>query len=163
MAEPAASSCPGRTAHQCITLCCRGPFASLRPPRYRLLQPRAATKHPTRRSARSCLRLPFIQPAHLLIIAPWCRQPRSCDPGRPSAHQHSSNVWAGQCGVRSRPRSQRCSGILPSVPPPAGVWSPDGCWAATNPPSKPTLCILRWNDFNCSHAPVIIRCSDITG
>ena len=63
MAGPVASSCPGLTKHRCVNLYRRGPFASLRPPRYRLLQPRAATKHPTRRSARSCLRLPFIQPA----------------------------------------------------------------------------------------------------
>ena len=163
MAGPAASSCPGRTAHRCINLCRRGPFASLRPPRSKPLQPRAATKHPPRRSARSCLRLPFIRPALPKPVAPWCRQPRSCDPGCPSAHRPSTSAWparvvscraSGAAPTAVAAAARQCSGNHPSVPPPAVVWSPDGCWAATNPPFKPTLCILRCNDVNCSHAPV---------
>ena len=120
-------------------------------------------KHPTRQSARSCLRLPFIRPALPKTVAPWCRQPRSCDPGRPSALRPSTSAWpAGVVSCRAMgaaptavaAAARQCSGNHPSVPPPAVVWSPDGCWAATNPPFKPTLCILRCNDVNCSHAPV---------
>ena len=87
------------------------------------------------------------------ILRPW-------PPLRPPAvHQCVASQGSvpsrrGRGPDRVAAAARQCSGNHPSVPPPAVVWSPDGCWAATNPPSKPTLCILRCNDVNCSHAPV---------